>query len=316
MSNNINEKTPVYKRVLALAGIVILVGMYVVLLVQALTGSPETYSTFITCLAATIAIPIVLWLLIWSIGALTGRHTIASLDAMTSNKRHDKFGNVIPDEDDKKDKVDDDTVSDTAIDTIVFDIGNVLVNFVWDDFLRNKGYDEEMVQRMGKASVFSKDWVQFDIGNLTTQEIAELFAENDPEIGDELKKAFTDLTDIVTERDRTIPWIHALKKEGYRILYLSNFSIQALEGSPEVMKFLDETDGGILSYRDHVVKPGKEIYRLLEERFDLTPAKTVFIDDTPANIETAINIGWHGIVYKDYEQVEKELKDLGVNYKM
>ena len=45
-------------------------------------------------------------------------------------------------------------------------------------------------------------------------------------------------------------------------------------------------------------------------------AKTVFIDDTPANIETAINIGWHGIVYKDYEQVEKELKDLQLRQRM
>ena len=99
MNNSENtNKTPAYKRILALCGIIILVGMYVVLLVEALTGSPDTYNVFIGCVAATIAIPILLWLLIWSIGALTGRHTVASLDAMTSNKRHDKYGNVISDE--------------------------------------------------------------------------------------------------------------------------------------------------------------------------------------------------------------------------
>ncbi|MBP3814533.1 MAG: hypothetical protein ILA12_07740, partial [Butyrivibrio sp.] len=76
-----NTKTPTYKRVLAWIGIIILVLMYLVLLYEALTGSPETYNVFITCVAATIAVPIILWLLIWSIGALTGRHTIASLDA-------------------------------------------------------------------------------------------------------------------------------------------------------------------------------------------------------------------------------------------
>ena len=42
-----NEKTPVWKRVLAWAGIVILVGMYLVLLFEALTGSPDTYNVFI-----------------------------------------------------------------------------------------------------------------------------------------------------------------------------------------------------------------------------------------------------------------------------
>ena len=294
-----NKKTPAYKRVLAWVGIIVLVGMYVVLLYEALTGSPETYNVFITCVAATIAIPILLWLLIWAIGVFTGRHTVASLDAMTSDKKHDKFGNVIP---------------DGKIDTVVFDIGNVLVDFAWEKFLLNKGYDEQMVQRMGKASVYSEDWVEFDKGNLTTKEIAQRFADNDPEIGDELKKAFTDIKDIVTKRARTIPWITALKAAGYQVLYLSNFSKQALEGCPEAMAFIDATDGGILSYREHVVKPGKEIYKLLEKRFDLTPEKTVFIDDTAENIDTAKALGWNGIVFKDYDQVIKELHDLGVKY--
>lgn len=206
------------------------------------------------------------------------------------------------------------TLENAAIDTVVFDIGGVLVNFAWEEFLRNKGYDEEMVQRMGKASVHSDDWIQYDIGNLTVTEIAELFAENDPEIGDELRNAFSDLKDIVTKRERTIPWIHALKNAGYRVLFLSNFSKPAVEGCPEAMAFLSETDGGILSYKDHVVKPYEDIYHLLEKRFDLVPNKTVFIDDTSANIDTAKRIGWNGIVFQNYDQVEQELKDMGVNY--
>ncbi len=299
---NSKEKTPTYKRVLALGGIVVLVGMYVFLLIEALTGSPETYNVFIGCVAATIAIPILLWLLIWSIGALTGRHTVASLDPLTSNKPHDKYGNVITDE------------KEDGINTVVFDIGNVLVDFSWKEFLKNKGYSEEQVERMGKASVYTKDWVEFDRGNLTTEEITDLFAKNDPEIGEDLKKAFTDLTDIVTKREATIPWIRALKAAGYKVLYLSNFSIQALTGSPEAMAFLEETDGGILSYKDHVVKPDSEIYHLLEQRYDLVPERTVFIDDTPVNIEAAVKLGWNGIVYTSHEQVIKDLNEMGVEF--
>ena len=293
------EATKPYKRVLAWVGIVLLVGMYLLLLYEALTGSPDTYNVFLGCVAATIAVPILLWLLIWAIGAITGRHTVASLDPMTSNKKHDKYGNVVP---------------EGGINTVVFDIGNVLTNFAWDKFLENKGYDEEMVRRMGRASVYSKDWVEYDIGNLTTEEITQRFADNDPEIGDELKSAFADLTDIVTKRDEAIPWIRALKAAGYRVLVLSNFSKQALEGCKEAMSFLDIVDGGILSYRDHVVKPDRAIYDLLAERYELVPEKTVFIDDTPANIKTARELGWHGIDYKDYDQVVKELHDLGVRY--
>ncbi len=297
--NHEEIKTPVYKRVLAIIGIVILVGMYIVLLFEALTGSPDTYNVFIGCVTATIAVPILLWLLIWSIGALTGRHTVASLDAMSSNKRHDKYGNVIP---------------DSEIDTVVFDIGNVLVDFAWDKFLEDKGYDKPMRERMAKATVFSEDWNEYDIGNLTNDEIVDRFVENDPGIEKELRNAFSDLKDIVTRRERTIPWINALKRSGYKVLVLSNFSRQAVEGCSDAMSFLDYVDGGILSYRDHVIKPDHAIYRLLMERYDLAPKKTVFIDDTPRNIDVAIELGWHGIVFKSYEQVEKELHDLNVRY--
>ena len=240
-----------------------------------------------------------LWLLLWGLSAVTGRHNIASLDAGSSNKQHDKYGNVIP---------------DGEIDTVVFDIGNVLTDFAWAEFLQNKGYDETMIKRIAKATVESDDWVEYDKGNLTNDEIVERFVENDPEIGDQLKDAFINIDGIILKREKTIPWIKALKAAGYKVLYLSNFSKQALEGCPEAMAFLDETDGGILSYRDHVVKPYPEIYHLLEERYNLTPEKTVFIDDTAVNIETAINLGWKGIIYKDYEQTANELKALGVNY--
>ncbi len=286
-----------YKRVLAWCGIVILVGMYLFLLFEALTGSPETYNVFLGCVAATVAVPILLWLLIWSIGALTGRHTIASLDPMSSNKRHDRFGNVIP---------------DGEINTVVFDIGNVLVDFSWREKLVKLGFEDEMIERLAKATVDSSDWVELDRGVLTTEEIIDLFVENDPEIEAEIRRAFADFTDIVTKREETIPWIRSLKAAGYKVLVLSNFSKVAVEGCADAMKFLEEVDGGILSYRDRVVKPDEAIYKLLMERYDLVPEKTVFIDDTPVNIETAKRLGWKGIVFQNRQQVLGELRELGV----
>ncbi len=299
MTDNNKEKTPVYKRVLALIGIALLLGMYVALLILAILGSPETYNMFIGCVAATVAIPILLWLLIWSIGAIAGRHTIASLDAMSSNKQHDKYGNVIP---------------DGKIDTVVFDIGNVLGEFAWKKFLEDKGFSADEVERIAKASVFSEDWVEFDKGNLSTEEIVAKFVENDPEIKEELERAFPNLDNIVLKKKETIGWIRGLKAAGYKVLYLSNFSEQALVGSPEAMAFLEETDGGILSYRDHVVKPDPAIYELLASRYDLVPEKTVFIDDTKVNIEAARKLGWNGIVYNSFVQANGELLKLGVRY--
>lgn len=294
---NNNEKTPTYKRVLALIGLILIAGLVIAFLCVALFGGPDSKDLFMGLAGAIVAVPIMLWLLLWGLSAITGRHNIASLDAGSSNKQHDKFGNVIP---------------DGEIDTVVFDIGNVLTDFAWDGFLKAKGYDDEMIKRIARATVESDDWVEYDKGNLTNDEIVERFVENDPEIGDDLRKAFQNIDGIILKREKTIPWIKALKAAGYKVLYLSNFSKQALEGCPDAMAFLEETDGGILSYRDHVVKPDPAIYHLLEERYNLTPEKTVFIDDTPVNIEAARNLGWKGIIYKDYKQTVEELSEMGV----
>ena len=294
---NNNEKTPTYKRVLAMIGLILIAGLVIAFLCVALFGGPDSKDLFMGLAGAIVAVPIMLWLLLWGLSAITGRHNIASLDAGSSNKQHDKFGNVIP---------------DGEIDTVVFDIGNVLTDFAWEGFLKAKGYDDEMIKRIARATVESDDWVEYDKGNLTNDEIVERFVENDPEIGDDLKNAFQNIDGIILKREKTIPWIRALKAAGYKVLYLSNFSKQALEGCPDAMAFLEETDGGILSYRDHVVKPDPAIYHLLEERYDLTPAKTVFIDDTPVNIEAARNLGWKGIIYKDYKQTVEELSEMGV----
>lgn len=293
------EKTPTYKRVLALAALVLIVVLIVAFLLVALFGGPESKDLFMGLAGAVVAVPILTWLLIWSIGTITGRHTIASLDAMSSNKKHDKYGNVIP---------------DGEIDTVVFDIGNVLTDFAWDKFLVFKGYDDKMVERIAKATVYSDDWVEYDKGNLTNEEIIARFVENDPEIRSEIEDSFKNIDGIILKREKTIPWIRALKAAGYKVLYLSNFSKQALEGCPDAMAFLDETDGGILSYREHVVKPDPAIYNLLVSRYNLTPSKTVFIDDTPVNIEAAKNLGWKGIIYRDYNQVVDELATLGVKF--
>ena len=199
-----------------------------------------------------------------------------------------------------------------AITTIIFDIGGVLVDFCWDDFLRNKGYSEEMVQRMGNASVRSEAWNEFDRGVLNSKEIIDGFVKNDPEIEEELRSAFSDLTGLLRKRERTIPWIKELKSKGYKVLVLSNFSKQALEPNMFMQEFLDETDGGILSYRDKIIKPDRAIYELITKRYGLIPGECVFIDDTEKNIIAAREFGMNGIVFKTYEQVEDELQALGV----
>lgn len=198
------------------------------------------------------------------------------------------------------------------IKNIIFDIGNVLTDFRWEDFLRDKGFNEEMIKRIANACVYSDVWKEYDKGIWTDEEILDGFAENDPEIAQEIHRAFGDFTDLVTPRDYAIPWVKELKEKGYKVWYLSNFSNKATTECAECLGFIPYTDGGILSFRDKVIKPDAAIYELLLNRFGLVAEESVFIDDTLVNVEAAEALGIHGIHFVSKKQTEKELRDLGV----
>lgn len=70
--------------------------------------------------------------------------------------------------------------------------------------------------------------------------------------------------------------------------------------------------GALASFKAGVMKPEAGIYAQAEQRFGLTPGRTVFIDDRKENIEAARVRGWHGIVHRDYENTCAQLARLGV----
>ena len=195
---------------------------------------------------------------------------------------------------------------------IIFDIGNVLSDFRWKEFLLDKGFDKEMVERIAKASVLSPAWLEYDRGAWSDEEIMQAFITADPEIEQELHKAFDNVENMVTIRDYAIPWIEELKVKGYHIWYLSNFAHKTETDCPESLAFLPLMDGGILSYKEKLVKPDPAIYALLLARYGLLAEECVFLDDTLPNIKAAEALGIHGIHFITKEQAETELRALGV----
>jgi len=198
------------------------------------------------------------------------------------------------------------------IKNIIFDIGNVLTDFRWRDFLRDKGFDDAMIGRIAKASVENSLWKEFDRGELAGEELMQAFIDADPEIEEELHKAYDNIHGMVTIRDYAIPWVQELKAKGYKVWYLSNFSEKTEIECADSIAFIPDMDGGILSWKDKLIKPDPKIYQLMLERFELTADECVFIDDLPENVQGAVNEGIHGIVFESREQVVEELKKLGV----
>lgn len=198
------------------------------------------------------------------------------------------------------------------IKTVIFDIGNVLTEFSWQQHFASFGYPAEIVKRLGKATVLSPQWNEYDLGILSEAEILQLFIQNDPAIEKELRESLADAGGILKRCDYAIPWIEELKAKGYRTLFLSNFSEKALKDCAHAMDFVPHLDGGIFSCRVHLTKPDPAIYRLLLTRYNLNAEECVFIDDTLPNVEAAETLGIHGIHFKGLAEAREALAGLGV----
>jgi epoxide hydrolase-like predicted phosphatase len=197
-----------------------------------------------------------------------------------------------------------------TIDTVIFDIGGVLVELGRYRFLAKKGFTGELAERVMKATMRSEDWVQLDLNNISEEEILDLFIENDPEIEQEIRHMYSNLIGIVETKASSLPWLRRIKASGRRVLFLSNYSRKIMREAPECFYFLPAMDGGIFSCDVHLVKPDPAIYQELIRRYDLAPERCVFIDDLRSNLEPAEKLGFRTLLFQSQEQAEKDLAGL------
>lgn len=192
------------------------------------------------------------------------------------------------------------------IKTVVFDIGKVLIGFDWDEFARSL-FDEETAQRVTHAMFGNSYWHELDRAVLSEEEILELFHSVEPGYKAEIDEAFARVGECVARREWAIPLIDSIKGKGYRVLYLSNMSEHVIASHPEAYDFTEHMDGGIYSYEVHSIKPEALIFEKLFEKYDLKPEECLFIDDTPANLTKAKELGMKTIRYTDPGQVTSDI---------
>ncbi len=195
------------------------------------------------------------------------------------------------------------------IKNIVFDIGNVLAGFAWEDFYRSFGYSEEIFEKLADATVRSPFWNEMDRGKLSDEELLEGFIKNDSSIEKEIREVFENVEEIIQRFDYAIPWIRELKEKGYHIYVISNFSRKAHVECIKALDFL-EIDGEILSYQVKLIKPSPEIYQLLCSKYNLKAEECVFIDDLPKNVEAARKEGMKGLIFESLDQAKRELEEI------
>ena len=67
----------------------------------------------------------------------------------------------------------------------------------------------------------------------------------------------------------------------------------------------------MVSGREGVIKPDPAIFRVLLARSGIEAARSVFIDDSLANVRAAARLGFHTIHFRDATQLRRDLIVLG-----
>lgn len=206
-------------------------------------------------------------------------------------------------------KNDEQEAEEHHIDTVILDIGNVLVQFIPKAYLKKIGFDDEMADRVCEAVIENEIWNEYDKGILSYTETLKKFIARTPELEPEIRAAFKNLNGIVKKFDYTDNWIQMLKESGYRVLYLSNISEKLFYDCSEELEFVNQMDGGILSFEAKMIKPDMEIYEEIVGRFQLNPESCIFIDDREINIRAAEKAGMNTILFTSYEDTQRKLQD-------
>ena len=186
------------------------------------------------------------------------------------------------------------------IDTVVFDVGGVLVSFNPPAFLNDLFPGDEALQKVLKARIFgSPYWHMMDHGLMTVEEAAQAMIGLREDLREPIEKAMGCWIEkmLGSPIQESVDFLYECKRRGKKLYVLSNFSEPAFSRTAERHPCFQEFDGMVVSCRIGKLKPNPDIYQHLIDQFGCDPARTLFIDDNFSNIEACLYAGWQAICY-------------------
>ena len=187
--------------------------------------------------------------------------------------------------------------------TVIFDIGNVLMDFRWMEYMHSLYGDEDgKIQAINEAIWGKGYWQAMDRGEISGDEMVEKVVQIAPSYEADIRHTIAGAGKAMHRFDYAIPWIKELKALGKQVLYLSNYSEFAMDANRSVLDFLPYMDGGIFSCYVKMAKPDHAIYRCLCEKYGLNPTECLFTDDMPENIQAARECGFQAVLFEGYEK--------------
>ena len=198
------------------------------------------------------------------------------------------------------------------IKNIVFDMGKVLVGYEAMPVCEQYIEDPQDRQRVCTTVFVSPEWVLLDMGVIPEEDAIVRMCSRVPErLHESVSQCMAHWHEYnMWTMTQMEPLIRDLKSRGFGIYLCSNASMRLLECYQEKLPAIDCFDGILFSAEVECMKPQKEMYQHLFERFSLKPEECYFIDDLKLNIDGAKACGMDGYCFVDGD-VERLQEVLG-----
>lgn len=201
---------------------------------------------------------------------------------------------------------------DVRIDTVIFDVGNVLVDFKWREYLESFGFSPKVREAVAAAMFLSPQWDEMDRGLRPDQKYLEAFIQNAPQYEKEIREVYAHCGDCIHTCAYAVSLVQGCREKGCRTYILSNYSRYLFHETEHKMPFREYMDGELFSFQTGQIKPEPEIYRTLLERYDIDPRRALFLDDRKSNLDGASRMDIHALQFFTYERALEDLVDFGI----
>ncbi len=199
------------------------------------------------------------------------------------------------------------------INTIIFDLGKVLINWEPRNLFR-KIFSDEKEMEYFLAEVCTMDWNEQQDAGRSWQDGIDLLVPQFPKYKKEINAYFDRWEEMLDgEISGTVQILKELKASGkYHIYGLTNWSAETFPIAVKQFEFLNWFEGILVSGSEGIKKPDPAIYELLLERYSIDRKTALFIDDSLRNVAAAEKIGIKSIHFIGPENLKSSLHELEI----
>lgn len=201
------------------------------------------------------------------------------------------------------------------IDTVIFDLGGVLID--WNPrYVYRKIFRTEEEVEWFLENVTTSEWNENqDAGyplHKATEELIAKHPEWEPQIKAYYGRWLEMLGDSIHE---TVDILNGLKKNGkYKLYALTNWSAETFPHALERFEFFKLFDGVLVSGEEKMRKPFPEFYQRLLNKFNIEPSRALFIDDSLRNVKAAEAVGIKSIAFQSPDKLRMDLRALDITF--